>query len=93
VHLVDISKLEDRVRHQLLEYVNDLASELGVNVNEILIYEYEVVPIRIQHLVNELGRRGQVLLETLILDGRFFLLALKKSSRDLKLATDYESRG
>ena len=93
VRLVDISKLDEDSRQYLVEYMNELANELGVRDSDIIVYECDVVPIRIQHLINELGKKGQVVLETLVLNGKFFLLTLKRSNRDLKLAVDYEFRG
>ncbi|MCD6340688.1 MAG: hypothetical protein J7L51_01910, partial [Desulfurococcales archaeon] len=86
-------KMSPELRQQLVGYLRELADELGTDLSNITIYECEFAPIRIQHLINELGKKGYVVLETLVLNGRFFLLTMKKSDKDLKLAIDYEFRG
>ncbi len=93
MQVVDLSKMSPGLRQQLVNYLKELADELGTDLSNITVYECEFAPVRIQHLINDLGKKGYVVLETLVLDGKFFLLTLKRSDRDLKLAVDYEFRG
>jgi len=46
--------------------------------------------VRIQHIVNELSKEGYVIIETLIINGRLFFIALRRSNKDLELAPDYD---
>jgi len=90
---IDLNKLTPKLRQELLSYLRELASEIGANSDDIAVYESEFAPIRIQHLINELGKKGYIVLETLVLDGKFYLLTMKKSNKDLKLAVDHEFKG
>ncbi|MCD6083977.1 MAG: hypothetical protein J7J20_00390 [Desulfurococcales archaeon] len=90
---VDLNKLAPDLRQELLSNLKELADDVGVDLNNIAVYECGFAPVRIQHLINELGKKGYVVLETLVLNGRFYLVTLKKSDKDLKLAIDYKFRG
>jgi len=90
---VDLGCLPEGVRSVLLEEVAEVAGEVGVGVDDVVVYEYPVVPVRIQHIVNELGRRGEVLVSTAIVEGRLYLLAVRRGAGDLHLAPDYGPGG
>mgnify|MGYP000029318762 CR=1 FL=1 len=90
---IDLNKLTPKLRQELLSYLRELVSEIGADSDDIAVYESEFAPIRIRHLINELGKKGYIVLETLVLDGKFYLLTMKKSNKDLKLAVDHEFKG
>ncbi len=89
---VRIEEVPEDLRKALAEEVEETARESGVRPDDVLIYEYPVIPVRIQHIVNELGREGKVLLSTTIINGRLYLLAVRRGSGDLHLAPDYGLR-
>jgi len=75
--------LDEKVRSELLSALNNLDDK------NVKIFESDVIPIRIQHLVNELSKEGYVIIETLIINGRLFIIASRRSNKDLGLAPDY----
>ncbi len=93
MHRVDLGGLPEEVRSVLLKEVEEVACEAGVSVDDVIVYEYPVVPVRIQHIVNELGRHGEVLVSTAIVEGRLYLFTLRRGAGDLHLAPDYGPGG
>jgi len=90
---VTIEELDNQaLKEALIEEVNSLAKERGLRPENVAVYVYPFAPVRIQHIVNELGREGYVLLGTTIIEGKLYLLATKKGEGDLGLAPDYGPR-
>lgn len=90
---VTIEELDNQaLKEALIEEVNSLAKERGLRPEDVAVYVYPFAPVRIQHIVNELGREGYVLLGTAIIEERLYLLATKKGEGDLGLAPDYGPR-
>lgn len=90
---VTIEKIGNQaLKEALIEEVSSLAEEQGVRPEDVTVYEYPFAPVRIQHIVNELGKEGYVLLGTTVIEGRLYLLATKRGEGDLGLAPDYGPR-
>lgn len=85
---VDIKSLGSGVREVVEEVVKELTSS-GVSEGCVKVFKYPFIPVRIQHIVNELGREGFTVAETLVIDGVLYVVATKRGDKDLKLAVDY----
>ena len=83
--VLDPDKLDAELRRYLEESVSE-ARKKGLNIDDIHIYEVDYVPMRLQHIFNELGKKGMIVLETHILDGKLILLCLKVAEKDLAVA-------
>ena len=79
----------DKVRDKISDIIESLSKE-GVDINNIKVFKYSIIPMRIQHIVHELSKKGLILKSTVIVDGDLLLIALKTSNKDLNLAPDYE---
>ncbi len=71
--------------------LKSLAIEEGVNESDIKIVPVSLIPIRLQHIFRELGKEGYIVKESVVLNGKLFLLAIKKG-RKLDIAPDFEAR-
>lgn len=81
---VNIDELEEGVKVELLSILGDL------NERDVKIFEGDIIPVRIQHIVNELSKKGYVIVETVIINGRLFIISSRRSNKDLGLAPDYD---
>ncbi|HDN76188.1 MAG TPA: hypothetical protein ENG05_03565 [Acidilobales archaeon] len=75
------SKVEDLLKEVMRRY--------GVSKKDLIVIRIDEVPMRIHHLVHELGRRGLVIAEVSVIDGEVYVIALKRYSRDLGLVPEY----
>jgi len=71
--------------------LKSLTKEEGVKESDIKIVPVSLIPIRLQHIFRELGKEGYVVKESIVLNGKLFLLAIKKGKK-LDVAPDFEAR-
>ena len=86
--LKDLSAEDKRVISEALE---SLTIEEGIKESDIKIVPVSLIPIRLQHIFRELGKDGYIVKESLVLNGKLFLLAVKKGKK-LDIAPDFETR-
>jgi|Deesub1362A_J573_1020465.scaffolds.fasta_scaffold26686_3 hypothetical protein len=79
------NRLDKRIRSYVEESINE-ARKKGLNTDNICIYEVDYMPMRLQHIFNELGKKGIIVLESHILNGKLILICLKVAEKDLALA-------
>jgi hypothetical protein len=83
--------LTDEEKHLLDEAVKNAAKEERVSSDDVRIVTTDLIPIRLQHIFRDLGKKGYIVKETLVLNGKLFLIAVKKGGR-LDIAPDFEHR-
>ena len=71
--------------------LKSLTIEEGIKESEVKIVPVSLIPIRLQHIFRELGKEGYIVKESIVLNGKLFLLAIKKG-RKLDIAPDFEAR-
>jgi len=81
--------MSERLHNEIEKEVKDIAKELGVSEHDLKVFRYDFIPMRIQHIVYELAKRGYILIETLISNGELIVIALRKSNKELRLVPDY----
>ncbi len=89
--LEDLSELAVEERETLRKAMEDAARDEGVSLNDVRIVSGDVVPMRLQHIFRDLGKKGFVVKESLVLNGKLFLVAVRKG-RSLDIAPDFEYR-
>ncbi len=82
VELKDLDDELKRVIHETLE-------EENIGVEKLVLYEYKYIPVRLQHIFRELGKRGVIVHSTLVYNGKLYIIGEKKSGT-FDFAPDYE---
>ncbi|MCD6324527.1 MAG: hypothetical protein J7L55_05425 [Desulfurococcales archaeon] len=80
---------EDRIT--LKQAMEDAAKDEKVSLDDVRVVPGDVVPMRLQHIFRDLGKEGFVVKESLVLNGRLFLIAVRKG-KPLDIAPDFEYR-
>ena len=87
-----VNMLEEIELEKVKERISDILEALtkeGINVDDLKIFKCSFIPMRIHHIVHELGKKGYILKSTVIVDGNLLLIAVRTSDKDLKLVPDY----
>jgi len=71
------------------EALRTITEEKGVSKDDIRIVSMDLIPIRLQHIFRQLGKEGYVVKETLVLNGKLLLVAVRKGKK-LDIAPDFE---
>ncbi len=83
--------LTDEERRLLHEAIENAAKEERVSEDDVRVITTDLIPIRLQHIFRNLGKEGYIVKETLVLNGKLFLIAVKKGEK-LDIAPDFEHR-
>ncbi len=87
VNMLEEIELE-KVKEKISDVLEALSKE-GTSVDNLKVFRCSFIPMRIHHIVHELGKKGYILKSTVIVDGDLLLIAVRASDKDLKLVPDY----
>lgn len=73
------------------EVINRIAKEEGIPENHIKVVASDSVPMRLQHIVRDLGMQGFVVKESIVLNGKLFLVAVRRGEK-FDFAPDFEHK-
>ncbi len=71
------------------EVVKRIAEEEGIPEDHIKVVASDIIPMRLQHIVRDLGMQGFVVRETVVLNGKLFLVAVRRGEK-FDFAPDFE---
>ncbi|HDJ83503.1 MAG TPA: hypothetical protein ENG44_00730 [Desulfurococcaceae archaeon] len=70
---VKIHELEPNLKNEVVDLVNGRAE-----LDKIIVYEYEHIPMRLQELFNELRKKGLMTLGTIVYRGKLYVICISR---------------
>jgi len=72
-----ICELEFSLKNEIIDLVGRRAE-----LDKIIVYECEYIPMRLQELFNELMKKGLVTLGTIVYKGRLYIICISRRLKE-----------